>query len=180
MKIILALTFASVASVASAATPLDGATRLAASLAGAPLEWAPPRVAEPTAKMLSSDVPAPGAGAIAGYAWISGTGFLSCVGQHNSGWMSGWINLRGDVWVTAADGASGNVPVSGSVIVTGSCSNGSGYVAGNAAISGTGTLYKDGRAVRTASLSGYAWINRFVTAPFASFSENVYLTGRID
>ena len=185
MKTFLAaLSLAVLISSASAATPLENVSAIAASL-GTPMTLeAPLKLATPPASTapLKSAVIAPNtSGSVSGYAWVTGNGFMNCSGGPNgSGWMSGWINLRADVNVTTADGASGTVSVNGTAYVSGSCQNGSGFVAGNAMLNGSGALYKAGRYVGSASLSGSAFINQYASGSFVWINQNVYLSGRYD
>ncbi len=98
---------------------------------------------------------------------------MNCSG----GMRNGWINLRADVSVTTDDGGTAQFPVTGTVFLSGSCQGDSGFVNGNAMLNGSGPLYKAGRYVGSASLSGNAFINQYVSGSFAWISQNVYLSG---
>lgn len=183
------------ASAASAATPLENASAVAAALgasvsapeaaaiaapAGAPFAAAPtpakPASAAPGAVKIASLTGA--SGSVSGYASATGNGTMNCSGgPAGSGWMSGWINLSAQVSVTTDDGASAQFPVSGTVFLSGSCQRGSGFVSGSAQLNGSGSLYKAGRYAGTVSLSGNPFINQYVTGPFAWITQNVYLSG---
>ena len=177
------------ASAASATTPLENASALAQQLGGSP-------IAIPTAASIATPAAAPvaraaavpadasaaavkisalagGSGSISGYASATGNGSMNC----NGGWMNGWINLTAYVNVTTEDGANAQFPASGMAFLSGSCQNNGGFVSGNAMMNGSGSLYKAGRYVGAVNLSGSAFINQYVNAPFAWINQNVYLSG---
>lgn len=176
-------------SAAFAASPLENAASIAAQL-GVSVSAAPATIAAPPAQAAAAAAKpaAPAAvkiaallgasGSVSGYATASGNGSMNCSGgPRGGGMMSGWINLRADVSVTTDDGANAQVPVTGTVYLSGSCQNGGGFVNGNAMMNGSGSLYKAGRYVGTVSLSGNSFINQYVNGPFAWISQSVYLSG---
>jgi hypothetical protein len=184
---LLACCLVLLASAAFAATPIENAVAIAAQL-GAPIS-APPAAAidSPAARPAAASakavvVAAPTAklslltgssGSISGDAAASGSGPINCVG----GRMSAWINLRADVSVTTDDGAAAQFPVRGTVFLSGSCQRGAGFASGSAQLNGSGPLIKAGRSVGTASLSGSAFINQYVTGSFIWVNQNVSLSG---
>jgi len=181
MNKLLVLPLALLAASASAATPLENASALAARLGVTVPAESLPRVETPRA-VLASQTPArrsePRSGSISAYVNVTGSGMLTC-SSPRGGWLSGWINLRSDVRVTTQDGASGIVPVTGMVYLSGSCQGSGGFVSGSTMISGSGALYKDGRYAGTASLSGNAFINQYVSN-FAWINQSVYVSGRFE
>lgn len=171
------------ASSVSAGTPLQNAALLAAEIgAPTPASFEAPRapVARET-EFVRVPAWAAASGPVSGTAWLTGNGFMNCSASGNGmGWMSGWVNMRGDARVSTTSGATGSVPAQGTVFVSGSCSNGSGYVSGSGYISGTGTLYKDGRPVGSASLGGNLFLHQYASGNYLWANQYVLLNGRYD
>lgn len=170
---------------AAPAAALDATQRVNAIAASAglvlpvpaePLVFAPVKaVRVPVRVAVSAD--AVGSGSAYGSGFVNGSGWLHCSSRDNHpGWFSGFVNLDGDVRVTGPDGTAGNVRVSGMISVSGSCSNGGGFANGSGTVSGSGYLYKDGRSVGRADMSGHVFLNRYVSG-YAYFSEYVSLNG---
>ena len=187
---LLAPCLALLASAAFAATPLENAAAVAAQL-GASVAFEPATIATPAARPAPEAAAKPAAptpvkisaltgasGSVSSYATASGNGSMNCSGgQRGGGMMSGWINLRADVSVTTDDGATAQVPVTGTAYLSGSCQNGGGFVNGSAMLNGSGSLYKAGRYVGSVSLSGNSFINQYVNGPFVWITQSVYLSG---
>jgi hypothetical protein len=190
MNKLLLSCLAVLASAASATTPLENASALAEQLGGSPIAIpaaasiaTPPSapVAPAAAAALAAASAASvkisaltgGSGSISGYASATGNGSMNC----NGSWMNGWANLTAYVSVTTEDGANAQFPVSGMAFLSGTCQNNVGFVSGSAMMNGSGSLYKAGRYVGSVNLSGNAFINQYVNAPFAWINQNVYLSG---
>jgi len=186
MTKLLASCLLALASAASAATPLENASSIAAQL-GVKLpaaEAIATPAAAPAARRVAAQAVAKtatvkissltgGSGSVSGYVNASGNGSMNCVGSM----ISGWVNLTAQVSVTTDDGATANFPVNGNVYLSGTCQGNGGFVNGNAMMSGSGALYKAGRYVGTVNLSGNSFINQYVNAPFAWINQSVYLSG---
>jgi len=161
-------------------TNIMAAAALIASQIGAPLPAGAPAVAVPVA--VAKAVPAVSAAGSSGYVsatgTLSGSGFMQCNAPRNgSGWMSGWVNLSSQMSVNGPDGAHGTVPVSGTVYLTGSCQNGSGFVSGSASVSCYGTLYaRDGKRAGSVQLNGNVFVNQFVSG-FAWINQYANVSG---
>jgi hypothetical protein len=119
------------------------------------------------------------AGSASGSGWVNGSGWLNCSSHdpQRPGWFSGWIRLDGDIRVYGPDGTVGSVRVDGSIHVSGSCTNGSGFAHGSGRVDGRGYLYKDGRPVGMADVSGTVFLNRYVHG-HAFFTEHVSVSGQ--
>ncbi|MDX6768251.1 MAG: hypothetical protein SF051_01855 [Elusimicrobiota bacterium] len=186
MKTLSAVFALVVAVPSSAGVALPAADRVAALAAQAGLALPPAAAFEApafapvkgAAVRVSAAAPAATSGWVSGSGYVRGNGSLHCSewnGGHGN--MSGWIRFDGDVPVNGPDGSRGTVRVDGTAHVSGSCRNGSGHVSGSVSLSGSGTLYKDGRPVGRASVSGHAFVSQFVNGPFAWFNEHVTVSG---
>jgi hypothetical protein len=147
---------------------------------GAPLPEAPV-VAVPVAAVKAiPKAPSvePLASAASGRGIISGQGHLFCSGDaRHGGWMNGSIFLSGSIRVEGPDGAAGNVDVTGFASVSGFCRDRSGFVNGSGDVSGRGTLYKDGKSVGVANVSGMVFINDYASGGWVWSSQPVSVSG---
>lgn len=166
---------------ASAALTLSPAERVAAVVEQAGLAMPAPQAYEaPAAAPVKGRAAALAAGttAASGTGYVNGSGSMHCSAPgRGTGHYSGWINLSGDILVTDQNGARGNIRVSGTGHLSGSCTDGSGHVTGNTSLSGSGTLYKDGRAAGRVSVSGTLFVSRYVHGSTAWINEHVTVTG---
>src|SRR6185503_9479887 len=133
MTKLLASCLVVLASAASAATPLESASSIAAQL-GVKLP-APQAVATPASAPAARKAAAVklstltgGSGSISGYVNVSGNGSMMC----NGTMISGWVNLTANVSVTTDDGANAQFPVTGNVFLNGTCQGNGGFVSGSA------------------------------------------------
>lgn len=181
LSALLALVVAVPCSAASALAPAERVAAIAAS-AGLALPGAcafeAPRFAPVKSADLRRAAQSPvNSGSAYGTGWVNGSGWLHCSGANNQpGWFSGWIRLDGDIRVNGPDGTTGNIRVDGSVHVSGSCRDGAGFAGGSGRVSGSGYLYKDGRPVGRADVSGTVFLNRYVHG-HAWFNEHVSVNG---
>jgi hypothetical protein len=184
MKTLSAVLALAVAVPCSAAAPALAPERLAAIAAGAGLTLPAASLEAPRFAPVKGRAARPvraldgvSSGPAYGSGFVTGSGYISCSSRDNHpGYMSGWIRLEGDIPVTGPDGTRGNVRVSDTVMVSGSCANGAGFVTGSSYLNGSGYLYKDGRAAGRADLSGHVFISRYVSG-YAFFNEYVNLNG---
>lgn len=173
MKNFLAASLILLASAAAAATPLENAVDLAARLGVQTQTPAPASAIETPSSAFAPRTEAPLSDTFSVFAYVSGGNMLFCSG----GWFNGSVHLRGSVAVRTKSGATGNIPVDGTYFAQGSCRQGSGYLSGGATVDGAGTLYKDGRPVGSARVSGRLSFSRYVSGSYLQIDENVFFSG---